>query len=824
MTFSSPKSWLISLILLLAAIGAFAFVFSLLGSDCPLPPKPPKEKTEQQPQSKEPPSSVHPEERLRQILPEADPNFIRRASAKWGDTAIAAAKQHGESGLHVLEIFGDEAAYCLKHQSHAFEALVQVTRLDPPRFRLATGPWNRAVLDWAQNANLPRFMDRLRNLPPDQLEIAEKCPDALPLLFTDRCPTAKRMLDRYGVRAWSLFMAINFIEHPQDVEKAAQAIDREGELILRLNEQYGLPCALLLVPPDTQNSRDFPRVVKYALRTLTPSLNDEAATLAFVLVNYESIVAVLREGKSAEQIEKSIDLFGILPPTIQELALDHKYTLRLLMETWKGQSLGVEVLRRCGPAAADLVYKYYASDDQLKWPALVAMAKSGFVAYQVLERFRDYGNFHKFLRRANAELMDPRGDPPAIVHTIQMIAKRGQEQVDIYATVRNLKGQVLADAQGPSPAETYLEWVPGYIVYRTTMNYLDGKHVTGGDIFWAAVDAAGTVTVIYGPVTSSLKTMGRKLVQEGVKQAERTLVETADKLVLKVLKEEGTDLTRRFGQKAASLAEQRLQARSQEGLKLVLTNRREEYLNLARTGDINGKARIVEEIGTEGALKYIEAVGYEPLYRLPPRRGMGFDLPPCRDGERIVVIEAKGGSSPLRNYHGHEQGTIEYTKAVAEWTRQSSVTTKEEKRAAEEVLKAAREGRLFVEVVRTEHNQGTPGITRVERIVGPKGPITPSLADTRQALLLTPGMVAIWIKQTGGIALAERDLAAWIKQGHSIAKHTGIHLWNEASSVSPLAGRRVIRKGEKIIIPVRNHVLMRESVSEFAIAILERSM
>ena len=149
-----------------------------------------------------------------------------------------------------------------------------------------------------------------------------------------------------------------------------------------------------------------------------------------------------------------------------------------------------------------------------------------------------------------------------------------------------------------------------------------------------------------------------------------------------------------------------LQART-EGLALNLVDRREQYVKLAGLGDINGKARLIEQIGDEGARQYAERVGYESILEGRPGRGMGFDQV-YRDGTRIKVVEAKGGSGPLKTYRGHEQGTIEYTKEVAEWALRSPSTSAEERKAAEEVLKAASEKRLDVEVVRTEHVKEHP--------------------------------------------------------------------------------------------------------------------
>ena len=60
-------------------------------------------------------------------------------------------------------------------------------------------------------------------------------------------------------------------------------------------------------------------------------------------------------------------------------------------------------------------------------------------------------------------------------------------------------------------------------------NYADGRHVTGGDVFWASVDAVSTATLLYGPIVNGFKTVGGKLGQEtialatkeGISQTER---------------------------------------------------------------------------------------------------------------------------------------------------------------------------------------------------------------------------------------------------------------------------------------------------------------
>jgi hypothetical protein len=791
-----------------------------------------------------PPSKVPPsvEDRLKQLLPNADPLLVHRAAETWGDVAIQATEQHQEPGLKVLEAFQDEAAYCLQHDAKAFAALVRVMRLDPERFRLASGPWNRAVLDWAQSGKLERFLDRLEGMQPTSLATAETVPAALPLLCAENTPIAHAMLEKYGDRAWRLFMMVNFTEHPEDLERVARAVSDYGDLVLEVNEGYGLPFALLLVPPDTdKGSRQFPVVAKYVLEKFA----EKPAALAFLTVNYSTLSELLDEGKAIRDLTDAIDAFLALPVVVQQLALDHTNTLRLLMETWHGQRLGNDALCRCGPAAADLIYNYYGSDDRLKLPALLALAKLGWPAYGVLERYHSYGNFHKFLRRAEPEgLMNPQHNPPLIVQAVYQISRLGQEKLDSYAEVTNLTGQIQRDTTGPLPEEAVLEWVPGYIAYRTARDWKSGYSVTGGDVFWGTVDAITAGTMVYGVAADAAKTvvgkagqetvetvakellpagetavtdLEKKTAQSALEQLQSQSARLAEELAEEALKREGADLSR-FGAKAPEIASKRLEAQT-SGL-LVASDRREEYLALAKQLNIDGKARLIEELGDEGARKYAAAVGYEPVYQAKPGTGRGFDHV-YRDGNRIKVVEVKGGDSPLSTYYGHQQGTMEYTREVA--TRALKSPRPEERKTAQLVLDAMQEQRVDVEVVRTRHVQGRPQPTRVESIVSPTGAVKLDPKEARALLRKAPGMAAGWV-EAAAQAAETQPLNAALAEGHAVSSHVGISLWHNGDSV--LAPRSVCRKGAPLSLSVGEVSPLGSpgAVGEFSTALMERML
>ena len=118
------------------------------------------------------PDSVY--AKLLETLPSTDPLLLKRLSAAWRFTAVEAAKDYGEDGLFALEAFGDDAAFFLRKNRSAFGSLAQVEKLGPTQFRLASGPWRRGVLEWAENGKLEQFLHRIKDAPGSTLHLAEQ--------------------------------------------------------------------------------------------------------------------------------------------------------------------------------------------------------------------------------------------------------------------------------------------------------------------------------------------------------------------------------------------------------------------------------------------------------------------------------------------------------------------------------------------------------------------------------------------------------------------------------------------------------------------------
>ncbi len=748
---------------------------------------------------------------------------MRRMAAAWSEDAVKAAQSRGAPGVRTLETFGEDAAKYLNHDPAAFASLVRVSHLDRERFRLAAGPWKQAVLDWAGSNRLPRFLDRLRALPADRLTQAVALPSALPFLCVDQAPAAHRMIRDHGSRAVHFFLAVDCAAHPEDLERLAQAVDADDR-ILDIHEQYGFAFALLLVAPATaKGSRDLPRVSEYTLRRL-----DRPLALALLMTNYTSLRERMDAGMSAREVEKAIDLLRNQSDLIQELAAGHPHVLRLLSERWNEEEVGLEVVRRCGPSAADLVYGHYASDDRLKWPALLALAKLGTPGFRVLHKYRNDDRIYKLLRRADGELMDRNDRPPLVVDAIGCIDEQS-ERLDSYLQVANLPGQLRRERY-PVPPDPVLDLVPGYTTYRVISDAAQGLRVSGDDIFWSCLDTAEAGLMIVSLGTSGIAVKGGEMValQTGKaaakKAGKKVLTQIGNKAVTKaehalaerllqkvrekaeqswgqwiqdVIRRAGREFVERFGKEAEEILRKRVEARV-AGFIFENLDRSREYAALEERGDREALERLVEDLAQAAAEQYARSAGYALVGTIRARGkvpGLGQIY---RDGSRVKVLVPKASGARLRRYGKYLENTLEYVREVASVVKEAAENA-EDRRAAAEVLAAQRENRADVEVVRIAHDRGRPGPTRVEEEDGEGRKLYEGVAlESAGRLDEVPGARVAWMRQSAGRdqGIGLRDL---VRRAQEMAGKLGLHLWTPGAA--PLDPRDVHRDGGGAVRP-----------------------
>ena len=128
------------------------------------------------------------------------------------------------------------------------------------------------------------------------------------------------------------------------------------------------------------------------------------------------------------------------------------------------------------------------------------------------------------------------------------------------------------------------------------------------------------------------------------------------------------------------------------------------------------RVRLAERIGTQGATRYAAERGW---IKLLGSRGHGIPQGPDSVylnpfSNRVRVIEAKGGSSPLKWTYGAMQGTNTNTIRSAHFVLKSAKASWAQKLSAAYVIKAAQNNLLETRVVRTDHVLGKPESPRLE--------------------------------------------------------------------------------------------------------------
>lgn len=163
---------------------------------------------------------------------------------------------------------------------------------------------------------------------------------------------------------------------------------------------------------------------------------------------------------------------------------------------------------------------------------------------------------------------------------------------------------------------------------------------------------------------------------------------------------------------------------------------REKYLR----ADVYERVKIVENLAEEAARRYAEKMGWEPIFDGTAR---GCPQGPdqvwrCPKTGRIIVLEVKGGSSPLGSSYGHTQGTQEWAVEASARVLRDHAATPKQKGAASEVLNAACKGKLETRVVRLEHVLGEPR----RLILESSHPSSPQTSQLAAKLLSRSGAAA----------------------------------------------------------------------------------
>ena len=132
--------------------------------------------------------------------------------------------------------------------------------------------------------------------------------------------------------------------------------------------------------------------------------------------------------------------------------------------------------------------------------------------------------------------------------------------------------------------------------------------------------------------------------------------------------------------------------------------------------DLSQRQSIAEQIGVNGAERYAAQQSYVPLIGVSEKTTIhGPDGVYWAPDGKLVVIEAKGGTSPINRSYGYIQGTPENAIAGAVRMLKNNQLPAQERFAYETLIREAAHGNIRGETVRTVHVLGEPGLPTLQR-------------------------------------------------------------------------------------------------------------
>lgn len=121
------------------------------------------------------------------------------------------------------------------------------------------------------------------------------------------------------------------------------------------------------------------------------------------------------------------------------------------------------------------------------------------------------------------------------------------------------------------------------------------------------------------------------------------------------------------------------------------------------------RVRIAEEIGEEGARAFAKSKGWTAISD-GTKKGIAQGVDQVyRDPDGFVhAVEAKGGTSQPKRFHGHMQGSPEHAVEASKNVLKNPNASATQKAGAKAVIEAAAKGTLRTHVIQTSHVLGEP--------------------------------------------------------------------------------------------------------------------
>ena len=283
---------------------------------------------------------------------------------------------------------------------------------------------------------------------------------SLPLLLLPNIPITKRVLAEHGERAWRFLSMLEY--NSTTLETFSGAIERFGDIVLDIAEQYGLGVALLFVKRGEDPKGCLPYLLKKMVDAFTKENKETATAQAAALWtrNYETLLEHVREEKPCRVLERAVEILEGFEETLRIAAMDSSETIRFLLEKDGEEEIGVQLFRQNGPLAPSVFYHFYENENAtIKKAALHLIQSQKEKGLYLLARYNELPAWKKLLSRPRLNSSHEASLLPYLANKI-FLADEPTKKIEELSQQGYL--EILDKRIPPSTLTEALDWIPGY--------------------------------------------------------------------------------------------------------------------------------------------------------------------------------------------------------------------------------------------------------------------------------------------------------------------------------------------------------------------------
>ena len=418
--------------------------------------------------------------------------MVEKVSQRFGRNADSIERTDGIRGLMLLEKLDMEALFLYEKYPREFHQL---------RDLLGDDAASDLLLHWREYFSLKRVDETDRGtliaelcaLPPSQLQVASRYPNALPLILADATGITG-LIDRLSdepdnlADALAILSFVSLEEGASNLRSALRTLEHNGATALEAYRSRGLEGFALV---------SLYGAVIEGVGTAMPL--DQTLILARVNTDYLDELLLTHRPETVAQHLRHVAAAGLT-----EGVGGSPRALRLVVE--QGE-LGERALKNAGPDAADVIFNDFG-EATVRRQATAALAAHGVMALVILDKYATDPDFRDILRTHGADVIPPIAQADATPGTINFLQNKSRrsfkESIALAAlfsagedgqeVIRKIKADGLDRVAQLSDSNVqFYQFLPMYDVIHLGNIVRRGYTPTISEMTWALIDGCFVV-------------------------------------------------------------------------------------------------------------------------------------------------------------------------------------------------------------------------------------------------------------------------------------------------------------------------------------------